>query len=60
MDDIQGLASDCRTAAKIMGDLDTFPTGQGILRQAAATIEAQAAELARLASILKEHGIADS
>ena len=52
-DDVAKLAADCRTAAKIMGDLDTFPTGQGILRQSADTIETQAAELARLRAALK-------
>lgn len=53
-DDVAGLAADYRTAAKIMGDLDTFPTGQGILRQSAGAIEAQAAELARLTRINSE------
>ncbi len=39
------LVSDCRGAAKVMMDMDTFQTGQGILTEAANTIAAQAAEI---------------
>ena len=46
--DRAALAIECRTAADTLADMWTFQTGQGILRQAADALEAQAAEIARL------------
>ena len=49
------LVSDCRGAAKVMMDMDTFQTGQGILTEAANTIAAQAAEIDALKSLGLAH-----
>jgi len=45
---LAALAIECRTAADTLAATRTFQTGQGILRQAADALEAQAAEIARL------------
>lgn len=52
--DVAMLAADCRSAAKVMANLNTFPTSQGILQDAADIIEAQAAELERLRLVWRD------
>lgn len=47
-DDVAGVIADCRHAVDALEGVGAFLTCQGILRQAADALEAQAAELARL------------
>lgn len=45
---VRRLPKDARDAARIMAELETFPTGQAILDDCAARIEAAEAKVARL------------
>ena len=52
-DDVAGVIADCRHAVDALEGVGAFLTCQGILRQAADALEAQAAEVARLRTALE-------
>jgi hypothetical protein len=49
---VEKLASQCQSAERVLAALDEFPSGQGVLKDAAATLRALAAE--RDAGLIRE------
>jgi hypothetical protein len=51
---MSNLSADCRLSAKIMEQHETFPTGQGVLVQAADALDAKDDMIAKLREALNE------